>query len=131
MGLGVIALAALPSCEKVRAKSDTSAAVTVGVTKVVRKSLQRKSPFPQNSFPFRKSTFMRRNRALSKSCTVDYGSRVQAGQLMAVLEIPELEAQLQEDQAAIKNSTDEVSRAEHQLKRYQAQYKVCTSNIPA
>jgi RND family efflux transporter MFP subunit len=43
---------------------------------------------------------------------------------MAVLEIPELEAQLQEDEASIKNSQDEVGRAEHQLKRYRAQYSV-------
>jgi RND family efflux transporter MFP subunit len=41
---------------------------------------------------------------------------------MATLEIPELEAQLQVDQSAIKNATDEVSRAGHQLKRYQAMY---------
>jgi RND family efflux transporter MFP subunit len=43
---------------------------------------------------------------------------------MAILEIPELEAQLQEDQAAVKNATDEVSRAQHILKRYQAMHKV-------
>ncbi len=43
---------------------------------------------------------------------------------MATLEIPELEAQLQVDQSAIKNAADEVSRAVHQLKRYEAQYKV-------
>ena len=42
---------------------------------------------------------------------------------MAVLEIPELEAQLQEDQAEIKNATNQVSRAQHELTRYQAQYK--------
>jgi RND family efflux transporter MFP subunit len=39
-----------------------------------------------------------------------------------VLEIPELEAQLQEDQAEIKNATNQVSRAQHELGRYQAQY---------
>ena len=55
---------------------------------------------------------------------VDYGSHVHTGQLMATLEIPELEAQLQVDQSAIKNAADEVSRAVHQLKRYEAQYKV-------
>jgi RND family efflux transporter MFP subunit len=42
---------------------------------------------------------------------------------MALLEIPELEAQLQEDQAEIKNATNQVSRAQHELYRYQAQYK--------
>jgi len=54
---------------------------------------------------------------------VDYGSRVKEGQLMAILEIPELEAQLQEDQGDVKNATDEVSRAQHMLKRYEAMYK--------
>ena len=49
---------------------------------------------------------------------------MQAGQLMATLEIPELEAQMQEDQAAIKNAGDEISRAENQVKRYRAQYAV-------
>jgi RND family efflux transporter MFP subunit len=42
---------------------------------------------------------------------------------MAILEIPELEAQLQEDQAEIKNAANQVNRAEHELNRYQAQYK--------
>jgi RND family efflux transporter MFP subunit len=42
---------------------------------------------------------------------------------MAILEIPELEAQLQEDEAEIKNATNQVSRAQHELFRYQAQYK--------
>jgi RND family efflux transporter MFP subunit len=42
---------------------------------------------------------------------------------MAILEIPELEAQLQEDQAGIKNAVNQVSRAQHELFRYQAQYK--------
>jgi RND family efflux transporter MFP subunit len=43
---------------------------------------------------------------------------------MATLEIPELEAQLEEDQAEIKNASDVVTRAQHELRRYQAQYKV-------
>jgi RND family efflux transporter MFP subunit len=42
---------------------------------------------------------------------------------MATLEIPELEAQLQVDESAIKNAADEVSRADHELKRYRAQYR--------
>jgi RND family efflux transporter MFP subunit len=54
---------------------------------------------------------------------VDYGSHVKTGQVMATLEIPELEAQLQEDQAEIKNATNQVSRADHELKRYDAQYQ--------
>ena len=58
-----------------------------------------------------------------KKLNVDYGTHVKEGQVMALLEIPELEAQLQEDQAEIKNATNQVSRAENELKRYEAQYK--------
>ena len=120
----VISLFLLSSCGKVRAKSDTSAAPTVGVTKVTRKSLQRTITLSSELVPFQEIDVYAKESGFVKKLLVDYGSRVQAGQLMAVLEIPELEAQLQEDQASIKNATDEVSRAEHQLKRYKAQYTV-------
>jgi len=55
---------------------------------------------------------------------VDYGSRVKSGQLMAVLEIPELQALLQEDQASIKSMADQVTNAEHELGRIEAQHTV-------
>jgi RND family efflux transporter MFP subunit len=42
---------------------------------------------------------------------------------MATLEIPELQAQLQEDQAEIKNAMNQASRADHELTRYDAQYQ--------
>jgi RND family efflux transporter MFP subunit len=98
-------------------------AETVGVTKVTRKSLQRQITLSSELVPFQEIDVYAKESGFVKKLNVDYGSRVQAGQLMATLEIPELEAQLQVDQASIKNATDEVSRAEHQLKRYQAQYK--------
>jgi len=47
---------------------------------------------------------------------VDYGTHWKAGQVMAVLEIPELQAQLQEDQAEIKNAMNQVTRAQHELR---------------
>ena len=98
--------------------------MTVGVAKVTRKSLQRQITLSSELVPFQEIDVYAKESGFVKRLLVDYGSRVQAGQLMAVLEIPELEAQLQEDQAAIKNATDEVSRADHQLKRYKAQYTV-------
>ena len=123
-GLLSISLVFLSSCGKVRAKNDASAVVTVGVTKVTRKTLQRNITLSSELVPFQEIDVYAKESGFVKKLLVDYGSRVQAGQLMAILEIPELEAQLQEDQAAIKNASDEVSRAEHQLKRYQAQLKV-------
>jgi len=120
--LAALGVALLPSCGKVRAKSSSAAAVTVGVTKVTRKSLQRQITLSSELVPFQEIDVYAKESGFVKKLYVDYGSRVQTGQLMATLEIPELEAELQVDQSVIKNATDEVSRAQHQLKRYQAMY---------
>ncbi|MEO7145821.1 MAG: efflux RND transporter periplasmic adaptor subunit, partial [Bryobacteraceae bacterium] len=55
---------------------------------------------------------------------VDYGSRVKKGQIMAVLEIPELQAQLVQDDDAIRNAHDQVTHADHDLTRVEAQHRV-------
>ena len=123
VGLTAVLITLLPSCGKVRGKSDSPAAVTVGVTKVIRKTLQRQITLSSELVPFQQIDVYAKESGFVKKLYVDYGSHVQTGQLMATLEIPELEAQLQVDQSSIKNATDEVSRAEHQLQRYQAQYK--------
>lgn len=97
--------------------------VTVGVTKVVKKSLGRQITLSSELVPFQEIDVYAKESGYVKKLLVDYGSHVKAGQVMAVLEIPELEAQLQEDQAEIKNATNQVTRAQHELGRYQAQYK--------
>ncbi len=120
----LVSLVVLPSCSKVRAKSDEATIVTVGVTKAERKSLQRQITLSSELVPFQEIDVYAKESGYVQNLDVDYGSRVKQGDLMAVLEIPELQAQLQEDQAAIKNASDEVERAQHELKRYKAQYTV-------
>ncbi len=97
--------------------------VTVGVTKVVKKSLGRQITMSSELVPFQEIAVYAKESGYVKKLLVDYGSHVKAGQIIAVLEIPELEAQLQEDEAEIKNANSQVSRAQHELGRYQAQYK--------
>jgi RND family efflux transporter MFP subunit len=97
--------------------------ITVGVTKVVKKSLGRQITLSSELVPFQEIDVYAKESGYVKKLMVDYGSRVKAGQVMAILEIPELEAQLQEDQAEIKNASNQVTRAQHELERYQAQYK--------
>ena len=99
-------------------------AVTVGVTKVVRKSLGREITLSSELVPFQEIDVYAKESGYVKKLNVDYGTKVKAGEVMAVLEIPELQAQLEEDQAEIKNATNQVNRANHELARYQAQYKV-------
>ena len=97
--------------------------VTVGVTRVAKKSLGRELTLSSELVPFQEIDVYAKESGYVKKLDVDYGTHVKAGQVMATLEIPELEAQLQEDQAEIKNATNQVSRAQHELDRYQAQYK--------
>jgi len=120
----VILLGALPSCRGVRAKGAAQEAVTVGVTKVSRKSLQCQITLSSELVPFQEIDVYAKESGYVQKLYVDYGTRVKQGQLMATLGIPELEAQLQEDQAVVKNATDEVSRAQHILRRYQAMHQV-------
>jgi len=104
-------------------RADTQQAVTVGVTAVSRTSLARQITLSSELVPFQEIDVYAKESGYVRKLNVDYGTHVKAGQVMAVLEIPELEAQLQEDQAEITNASDEVTRAQHELKRYQAQYK--------
>ena len=118
-------IALLVSCsggndKKVQASGPT---VTVGVTKVIKKSLGRQLTMSSELVPFQEIDVYAKESGYIKKLDVDYGTHVKAGQVMAILEIPELQAQLDEDQAEIKNSTNQVTRAQHELTRYQAQYK--------
>src|SRR5579871_5103363 len=124
-GLAIASALSLSSCsgdtdKRVQASEPS---VTVGVTKVVKKSLGRELTLSSELVPFQEIDVYAKESGYISKLSVDYGSHVRAGEIMAVLEIPELEAQLQEDQAEIKNATNQVSRAQHELARYQAQYK--------
>ena len=97
--------------------------LTVGVTEVVKKSLGRDITLSSELVPFQEIDVYAKESGYVKSLLVDYGTYVKAGQVMAILEIPELQAQLEQDQAEIKNASNQVIRAQHELARYQAQYK--------
>jgi RND family efflux transporter MFP subunit len=105
-------------------EASTAPGVTVGVTNVVRRSLRRQLTVSSELVPFEEIDVYAKEAGYVNKLYVDYGTRVKAGQVMAKLEIPELEDQLQEDQAEIKNASDVVNRSQHELKRYQAQYRV-------
>lgn len=57
-----------------------------------------------------------------RSIKVDIGDRVRQGQTLAVLEVPELQAQLEGTVAQVSRSKDEIVRAEHEVSAAEAQY---------
>jgi RND family efflux transporter MFP subunit len=130
--LGLIAFVAgiLASCggaEKVQAKDPgiaNSADVSVGGIKAGRKTLERTLTQSSELVPFQEIDVYAKESGFVKQLNVDYGSRVQADQVLAILEIPELQSQLKQDDAAIKNASDQITHAENELSRVEAQHKV-------
>src|SRR5215831_13626860 len=74
--------------------------------------------------PFQEIDVFAKEPGFVKELMVDYGTRVQKDQLMAVLEIPELEMLLRQDEAVVKSAQDQVTRANSEVRRLEAQHEV-------
>jgi RND family efflux transporter MFP subunit len=127
--VAVCAVAALlfSSCSNRPAAAQANAqddAVTVGVTPVITQPVAQHLTLSSELVPFQEIDVYAKEAGYVKTLLVDYGSHVKAGQLMAVLEIPELEAQLQQDKSAIRAADDMSTRARHEVARVKAQYTV-------
>jgi RND family efflux transporter MFP subunit len=123
VGFAALLALGLSSCNGGRnVKASAEQAVTVGVTSVVKKTVSRQITLSSELVPFQEIDVYAKESGYVQKLDVDYGTHVRVGQTMATLEIPELQAQMQQDQAEIKNAIDQVSRADHELKRYDAQY---------
>lgn len=131
--LGIGALALIPgvafmtsSCAHSGSASTTAARdkATVGTATVEIRPMANHLTVSSELVPFQEIDVYAKEAGYVKTLNVDYGSHVHKDQVMAVLEIPELEALLQEDQATIKARQDEVARAEHQVSTAKAQHDV-------
>jgi RND family efflux transporter MFP subunit len=124
-GLVILLTLGISSCSGSNGKveANSGAAITVGVTKVQKKTLSRQITLSSELVPFQEIDVYAKESGYVDKLSVDYGSRVKQGQVMATLEIPELLEQLNEDQAEIHNATNQVNRASNELKRDEAQYK--------
>lgn len=58
-----------------------------------------------------------------KKINVDIGDRVHQGEVLAVLEVPELAAQVQGADAGVRHSQDEIVRAQNEVARAQADHE--------
>lgn len=132
MVAGVVAIlaAGLASCSragKVQAKdsgAENSAVVSAGVVRVERKPLARTLTLSSELVPFQEIDVYAKESGFVKELKVDYGSRVEANQILATLEIPELQLQVKEDDAAIRNAQAQIPHAQDELNRMTAQQKV-------
>src|SRR5579863_999584 len=113
------------SCSKpnVSAKTnDDQNLVTVGTALATTRPVAQHLTLSSELVPYQEIDVYAKVAGYVKELNVDYGSHVRKGQVMAVLEVPELQAQLDEDQAAIAAQADQVARLQSEIGRARAQH---------
>lgn len=126
LGAAVLGAALLTGCsgtQPVNASNApaTETAVTVAVANVERRPISRTLTISSELVPYQEIDLYAKESGYLKQLLVDYGTRVKKGQLVAELEIPELQMQLQQDAAAIKNQQGLIDQFQHQAERVGAQ----------
>jgi len=106
------------------AADDAANAPQAAVVKVSRGNIADSLEIASEFQPFQEVDVYAKVSGYIQKLYVDYGTRVKQGQLLAVLEIPELQQQLQQDEASVRRSNQELTRAREELNRAQSAYTV-------
>lgn len=117
----------LPSCSRPtesEAKTGPDEAPTAPVVKVTRQTLGNQLEIASEFRPFQEIDVHAKESGYIKSLYIDWGTHVKTGQLMAVLEIPELQEEVERDKAAEQRSEQDLERAKEELTRAQSAYQV-------
>src|ERR1700728_4507348 len=103
---------------------DAAHAPTAPVVKVARRDLSNTLEIASEFQPLQEIEVYAKVSGYIKKLYVDWGTHVKQGQLLAELEIPELQQQLQQDEASARRSDQDLSRAREELNRAQSAYNV-------
>ena len=122
----LICSSALLGCgeEHKAAADDAASAPAAAVVKVARGNIADSLEIASEFQPFQEVDVYAKVSGYIQKLYVDYGTRVKQGQILAVLEIPELQQQLQQDEASVRRSNQELTRAHEDLNRAQSAYTV-------
>jgi RND family efflux transporter MFP subunit len=104
--------------------AEAATAPTAPVVKVSRQNLSNELEIASEFRPFQEINVHAKESGYVKQLYIDWGTHVKTGQLMAVLEIPELEEQINHDKAAEQRSEQDLARAKEELTRARSAYQV-------
>jgi len=135
-GISLVAMTAITlgaagtACSRVEphAAATTTDATTVAVAKIARGDVAQELTIAAEFRPFQEIEVHAKVAGYVKHIGVDVGDRVRAGQLLAVLEVPELQDDLQQEQAAVRHAQEEVNRANADLERAESVHEVAHLN---
>ena len=122
--LGAITVA---GCVRSDARSVDGASAdvpTVAAAKIGRGDIVQVLTIAAEFRPFQEIEVHAKVAGFLKSISVDVGDRVHAGQLLAVIEIPELQDEIRQDEAAVKRAGEEINRAQADLERARSAHDV-------
>src|SRR5580692_7845267 len=119
-------VAMLPGCGSAHQTEaeDAAHAPTAPVVKVARRDLSNTLEIASEFQPLQEIEVYAKVSGYIKKLSIDWGTHVKRGQLLAELEIPELQQQLQQDEAGARRSDQDLSRAREELNRAQSAYNV-------
>ncbi|HVB59447.1 MAG TPA: efflux RND transporter periplasmic adaptor subunit [Candidatus Acidoferrales bacterium] len=116
--------ALLPGCGPSTKTNVQADAPRVPVVKVTRRDLSNTLEIASEFQPYQEVKVFAKVSGYIQKLDVDWGTHVKQGQILAVLEIPELQQQLQLDEANVRRSEQDVSRAQEEMSRAQSAYTV-------
>src|SRR5689334_17267307 len=126
IALPVIAvfLGMVPGCG--RSHSSTTASADplprAAVVKVRRAPLSNTLSIAGEFLPYQEVDLHAKVAGYIRNINVDIGDRVGTGQVLAVLEIPELSAELEGANAGVRHSQEEIGRAQNEVTRAEADH---------
>jgi len=103
---------------------DMASAPAAAVVKVARRNIADNLEIASEFQPFQEVDVYAKVSGYIHKLNVDFGTHVRQGQVLAVLEIPELQEQLQQDEASVRRSDQDLARAHEELNRAQSAYNV-------
>jgi len=103
---------------------DAAHAPSAPVVKVVRRDLNNELEIASEFQPLQEIEVYAKVSGYIKKLYVDWGTHVKQGQILAELEIPELQQQLQQDEASARRSEQDLGRSREELNRAQSTYNV-------
>jgi RND family efflux transporter MFP subunit len=114
---------AAASCSRPGKAAERPNVPTVAVARVARGDIAQSLTIAAEFKPFQEIEVHAKVAGFLKSISVDVGDRVKAGQLLAELEIPELQDEIRQDAAAVKRAAEEINRAQADLERAQSAHE--------
>lgn len=111
-------------CGEKKLVEDPRNAPHVAVVKVSRQNLTSTLEIASELQPFQEIDVYAKVAGYIQQLNVDWGTHVKQGQVLAVLEIPELQQQVQQDEAAVRRSQQDLARSREDLARAQSAYSV-------